>query len=84
MTNEEAVNRILGLLGQYKRPKTIEWLIGFIEKDLKKRDKEYAQWGEYYKKNRAKIDTYHKEYRKQHPEYEERRRERARIKKNLD
>lgn len=63
--------------------RTWEWLLDHLKKEVKKNEKSRERYQEYFEKNKKRLYEYHREYRKKHPEYEIRRRERARQKSRI-
>ncbi len=81
MNDQERMNRIIELLGQFKTPRDLDWLIEFLEKKIIQDEEKLERQKKYFQKNKEERYKYHKHYRETHPEYEEKRRQNAREQK---
>ncbi len=54
------------------------WLLGHLQKKVEKDKRSREKHKAYFQDNKEKIYDYHKKYRLDHPDYENRRRERGR------
>lgn len=78
---QETIQAIQELLESgFPTPRTEDWLIEHLKKEVVKAKKARSRFQEYFSKNKEKLYDYHRQYRLEHPEYEAKRRERARIK----
>lgn len=78
---EEVIKKIEQVLKTgFPTERTWEWLLDHLLREVEKNKKSRERYKEYFEENKERLYKYHREYRKKHPEYEIRRRERARQK----
>ena len=73
----EKIDNILKEIG-----KDYQWLLSLLNRYVKSKEDRTRLAKEYYKKNKHKLDLYHAKYRKEHPEYRNKAKERAKRAKS--
>lgn len=59
-----------------------KWVYTLVQKYFETKGAKAEKWRKYYFANKDRLNKYQADYRRKHPEYEDRRRERARNRKN--
>ena len=81
---EEVIRKIAQIQESgFPTPRTFEWLLEYLEKKVEKDRKSRVRYKIYFEENKDKLYKYHRDYRTKHPEYEAKKRERARLKRKV-